>query len=363
MWPYYGCPFAVVRNLYSESSGRPDERDLALRILLCTIDLHGYDVAYHAALSALGHDVKTYTGLRRYELRTRARRIATVRLPNVLGANRDREWGERRSFREFVRNQDLKSSLVLFVNGHQLATSELLSDIRRAGGRSGLWLLDAPSTLPTVDLDYPEFDFLASFDPHDARSLLTSSGRPCSYVPQGFDDTLRISAPLRECDPSLLFIASPGGRRQAIVGELIQSGVSLELVGQYWPEVLTESPGVRVVPHDVDRREAAHMYLHARPCLNVHHAATSGVNPRTFEVAGYGGLLVTDNTRVAEFFDPGTEALLWSEVHQIVQHAEHIRADPDWAASVASAGHRRAQEAHGLRKRFGQMFAEWSVGD
>lgn len=331
-----------------------------MRILLCTIDLHGYDDAYFKAVSSLGFQVDLYTGLRRYNLATRARRVAAVKVPNMFGARRDRNYAERQIFRRWVLDQDLRGNLVLFVNGHQLATSDLLEEIKRAGAKTALWLLDEVNTLPTQDLDFGHFDFLASFHPGDAKSLQRSTGQ-CLFVPQGFDDSLDGRIGRAGHLTSLLFIASPGERRQSVVRELTRANVPLELVGQYWPQVMSDSESVKIAPRDVDRLEAHYMYTNSRPCLNIHNTPNSGVNPRTFEVAGAGGLLISDNIAVEEFFDAESEALTWTEAGQVADYAERIGTDHEWVRRIAEAGMRRARSDHSLRSRFAGMFDEWGI--
>lgn len=328
-----------------------------MRILLCTIDFHGYVDSYAAALTRPGWRVQTYLGLRRYHFPTRVRRIAQVSIPSRFGHPRDREWSERLRFRSYLREQDLKSTLLLFVNGQQLVTTELLDYVRAKGGISGLWLLDGAHVLPTPDLDLSEFDLVASFDPVDAGTLRSRSGAPCAYVPQGFDDTVVLGA--RPYDPSILFIGAPSTRRQEVVQQLMSEDLDLELVGRYWPSVVHRNQHVRLVPKDVGRVSGLQMYVNARPCLNVHSSATAGVNPRTFEVTGAGGLLLTDNATIEEFFAPGNEVLLWSEPDEAVEYARRIAANPEWARQIAARGHARAVAEHSLAKRFERLLHLW----
>ncbi len=330
-----------------------------MRILLVTIDFHDYIFAFERAVQSLDRSWRSYLGLRQYHLPTRIRRMARVTAPGVLGIKRDRNWVERRQLAEYLKGQNLESTLVLFVNGHPLATDEILAYIRSRGGLSALWLLDDLDLLPTVDLDIRSFDLLASYNRHDAEAISQEPGQACLYVPQGFDHLLNHGS--RPSKDSILLVGSPGQRRQNLVRDIILEELDIELIGAYWPNVLAPAPHLEMNGADLPQSAVAAMTSNARVCLNVHSAPDTGINPRAFEVAAAGGVLVTDNQAITDLFDPGSEALLWGSSDQAIEVLRGITADRETARKIALNGQRRAWADHTLAHRFKFMLNEWDL--
>lgn len=330
-----------------------------IRVLLVTVDFHGYAGCYERALRRVASAVDVYVGLRRYDWRTRARRTLRVRGPNLVGAGRDREWAERRRFERFLRHQQLRSTFVLFVNGQQLVTRKALEEIKRRGGWAGLWMLDDLGVLDTPELDLSALDFRASFSRDQARRLSQLVGGECVYIPQGYDSNMPVQRRNHLACP--IMVGAPGERRQQVVSALLARGCELELVGQGWSRATQRQPELVVSDKIVTLAQAAALYSNARPCLNVHARQPAGLNPRTFEVPGAGGLLVTDNTAVAEVFEPDHEALLWSSIEELSEKLDRACRDSPWASRIADRGMARALSEHTLERRFRELFAAWGI--
>ncbi|MGI8458618.1 MAG: CgeB family protein [Propionibacteriaceae bacterium] len=325
---------------------------------MVTTDFRGYHGCYQQSLESSDHQVTPYIGLRTYHLPTRLRRLVSTRLAARTGSPVDRNAFERRRLDAFLRHRNLGSTLVLFINGQQLADNTILDTIRRNGGRSALWLLDDVGVLPTADLDLESFDLLASYSRLDSLEL--SCRRPCAYVPQGFDGSVVGRATTRKGAP--LMVGSPGNRRMSFLQSFLASGIDIELIGRYWPDVVTPDPHVEMNRRDVSLHDVAGMSSEARVCLNVHQpSSTTGINPRTFEIAGAGGLLVSDNAEVGQFFEADREALLWSDDGEVPDLVRKALRDEAWARRLAEAGLRRAQAQHTLTHRFAELFKIWGL--
>jgi len=326
-----------------------------MKILLVGLGYRGYTETYERALRTLGHRVTTYVGLRQYDFATRVRRFAQVKLPNALGANRDYFWSEQHRFRQWSRRSKTTFDLALFVNSDQLATDEILGELSARGIQSGLWLLDDHGMSHRSALDLRSFDFLASFNPAEADALTASLSRPCDYVPQGFASVPEVAGRWSERP---LILGAPYPSRRLAADALTSASIPIDLVGRMWRQWVEPSSNARLFG-DVSLAESVRMSSMGRICVNGHRNADTGVSPRVFEIAGAGGLIITDNPRTYAFFEPNREMLSWSDQDELLAHVRRARTEPGFARRVASAGHRRVMAEHTIERRFQALLAGW----
>ena len=331
-----------------------------MRILLVALGYRGYAPFYARSLSALGHTVTTYVGLRPRNLGTRIRRTALVRIPAVFGRERSYLWSEQSRFGAYVRRRQDRFDLVLFVNAHSLATDEVLAHIGDQGTHSGLWLLDEVDTLATDGLSFSSFDRIATFSPSDVDTLTRSTGHECAVIPQGF---VPIDWSPRSQAGGALLLGAPYPRRRAAAESLIAAGCEVELVGRTWRDFDFAKDGSALVRRsgDVSLADSIAMSANARACVHAHRRADAGLSPRIFEIGGAGGLIITDNVHSPAHFEPGVEMLHWSEPDEAAEHVLRARRDPAAIRKIADAGRRRVHAEHGLDRRFAAMLTAWRL--
>lgn len=326
-----------------------------MHILLVGVGYRGYTETYERALKALGHRVTTYVGLRQYHLATRLRRVAQVRIPNLLGAKRNYLWSEQDGFSQWLRKSKTSFDLALFVNSDRLANDKTLAALSERGIASGIWLLDDIGTLPRYALDLRSFDFLASFNPVEARTQSESLGRVCDYVPQGFAPVPEVSVPWSERP---LIVGAPYPSRRLAAETLTTASIPVDLVGRMWPQWIEPSENARLFG-DVSLAESVWMSAAGRICINGHRNPNTGVSPRVFEIGGAGGLIVTDNQRACDFLEPNREMLAWSNQDDLLEHVQRARREPAFARRIAAAGHKRVMAEHTIERRFQTLLAGW----
>ena len=73
---------------------------------------------------------------------------------------------------------------------------------------------------------------------------------------------------------------------------------------------------------------------------------------------GMGGLQLVDRDDVAEFYEPGTEVLVFHDADELVELGRRIVADPAWGTSIREAGRRRSHAEHTFAHR-ARMAQEW----
>lgn len=327
-----------------------------MRILLIGVGYRGYTPLYARALSSLGHTVTTYIGLQQHDLKTRLRRLATVRLPNALGSQRDYLWSEQERFHGWLRRSRPAVDLALFANADRLANDDILHDLASRRIATAVWLLDEVGTLPTSRLDFRSFDYHATFSAPQAPILAARWGRPVDFVAQGFAP-IEFS-PRREPWASALVLGAPYPSRRAAVHALADASFLVTATGRAWAQHLESSAFIHV-NGDVPLKESVAISSNARMCVNGHRDRQAGLSPRVFEIAAAGGVLVDDNPRSPEFFEPGVEMLMWSKPEEVAEHARRVQKDATAAASMGQRARRRVVAEHSIDKRFVQLLNGW----
>ena len=329
-----------------------------MRILLVGVGYRGYTPLYAQALASLGHTVTTYVGLRQHDLKTRLHRLAAVRIPNAVGARRDYLWSEQARFHAWLRRTEPAVDLALFANADRLANDEILHDLASRRIPSAVWLLDDVGTLSTSRLDFRSFDFHATFSGAQRPVLEAQFGRPVHYVAQGFAPI--VFHPRRQPWVSALVLGAPYPSRRAAVQTLEDAEFPVEVAGRAWSRHLSAS-GLVHLHGDVSLEDSVGMSSNARLCVNGHRDREAGVSPRVFEIAAAGGVLVDDNPRTPEFFEPGAEMLSWSEPSEITESAQRLRRDRSAAAAMGQRARRRVLAEHTIDKRFVQLLNGWGL--
>lgn len=329
-----------------------------MRILLVGLAYRGYTQTFATALRSLGHDVDSYIGARQFDLATRLRRVAQVRIPNLLGARRDYLHSERQRFRSFVRGSAGGYDLALFANAERLATDEALSELAPKAGLSGVWLLDDVEAAATSNLDFRSFDRLASFNERQAADISAELARTVDFVPQGFAPVVPDArAPWSERP---LFIGAPYPSRREAAAAVRALGVPIEVVGRMWPRWVDAADDLQLTG-DVSLERSIAMSERGRICVNGHRAPDTGVSPRVFEIGGAGGLIVTDNVHAPQFFDPGSEMLHWNDPAEAADHVARAVREPLRAAEMSRRARARVLAEHTIAHRLVALLDGWGL--
>lgn len=330
----------------------------APRLLLVSPAFHGYWRAIEAALTRRGYEVTTHL----YDARgatAKVRHKLLVELPQRWGREQDTWSVDSAAAADAL--QRSRPDVLLVVKGDTLGAD--FWEAATAVPRRAVWLYDE---LRRTSYDP---DVLAAAGPiasysRDDVAALTARGLPALHVPLAFDTDL--SVPTRPTTHEVVFVGSRSPAREQILQALAGAGVAVRAFGREWSahpwdRLRTWRWGSPKLPagRDVGREDAYAVMAAALATLNV-HGDQDGFTMRTFEAAGVGAVQLIDRADVAEFYDPGTEVLVFSSPDEAVAHAHRIGADPVAAARLRAAATARTLAEHTFDHRMRALETLWA---
>lgn len=241
--------------------------------------------------------------------------------------------------------------------------------LKRAGGLTAFWDVDAPATLDRMAADHgdpfrplvPAYDVVFTYGggPPVVEAYRKFGARVCVPIYNGLDPATHHPAPPDPrfaCDLGLVANRLPDRERRieeyflAVAAELRDR--DFVLAGAGWGD--KEMPGnVRYIGHLYTADHNA-FNASALAVLNVSRdsMAAYGYSPatRVFEAAGAGACLITDAWEgIAMFFEPGREILVAQNGPEVAEQL--ARLDPGEARRIGEAGRARALAAHTYAQR------------
>ncbi|HJU15592.1 MAG TPA: glycosyltransferase [Stellaceae bacterium] len=247
--------------------------------------------------------------------------------------------------------------------------------IRRAGGLSVFWDVDAPATLDRVaayeDDPFrrliPEYDLILTYGggPPVVAAYRRLGARCCVPIYNGLDPATHYPVPPEPrfaCDLGLVANRLPDRERRidsfflAVAAARPQQRFLLGGNGWHDKEV---PPNVSCLGHLYTRDHNA-FNASARAVLNVSRdsMAACGYSPatRVFEAAGAGACVITDAWEgIASFFEPGSEILVADSGADVAEHL--ARLTPPEARRIGAAARRRALAEHTYEQRVDRLEA------
>jgi spore maturation protein CgeB len=109
---------------------------------------------------------------------------------------------------------------------------------------------------------------------------------------------------------------------------------------------------IQLTRKTLDHGEINDIYNRSKVCLNVHHTQSKkAVNPRTFEILGSGGMLLTDR-RLGEIegFEDGEGYMHYSNDAELIDKLNEALENEQKAAYIADIGHSEVR-AHTFEHR------------
>lgn len=203
------------------------------------------------------------------------------------------------------------------------------------------------------------YDAVATFSKKDAAAL-AAQGVNAHCIPFGFDE--RYVPQKLDMTREVTFVGTTDDYRIKVLEELNSRCLPVRAYGQQW----SRSPVARLrdrcwsrpdVPGGPRLRyeEAKRVYQQSLASLNLHVRGQDLMNPRTFDIAGVGGLQLTDRPDVSEFYEPGKEVLVFNSPEEVCDHVKHAQRDPHWARGIRTAARRRTLAEHTVTARCRQL--------
>ncbi|HWK05460.1 MAG TPA: glycosyltransferase [Puia sp.] len=169
-----------------------------------------------------------------------------------------------------------------------------------------------------------------------------------AFLPFGFElagdvfqSAIREEEVLRAC-----FLGNPDIQRAALVKELVNSGIPMDLYGNEWGKFLNDNPLLRIYPavYGDDFWKTLRRYRVQLNLMRVHNEDSH--NMRSFEVPGIGGIMLAPATTEHKlFFKDGEEAFLFSGVGECAGKAKYILGlNKEESDKIRDRAHRRCIE-------------------
>lgn len=332
-----------------------------MKILLIAPEFYGYWDAARWGFEQLGHEVEVSVYDRRATLRDSFTYAVDVHIPRKLRGRNPNPELHRRAL-EIVRPrlEGGNHDSIVVING-AVVGSEVFEDARRRGIPVVLWLQDELSRLifHTVD-SLKVFSGVGTYSARDVE-FLRASGINSQLVPNGYDSRLALSGEPRSRD--VVFIGARDAHRAEILTSLTMRGAPVVAYGNEWSHRLRdraralswERPDIKSRPN-VTRDEASKLIYHSLCAVNIHvPGIQDGINPRTFEICGIGGVQATDRPDIASYYEPGKELLRYSSVDELADMVQRISAEPRLASSMRKAARKRTEAEHTIVHRCRQL--------
>lgn len=332
------------------------------KLLLISPAFHGYHESISRAFAGAGYEVVVH----RYDAfdgrRAKIRNKLVHELPTRIGldgASSAERWATERTLRVL---REVRPDRLVVIKADILGEA-FWSEIEALALPRILWLYD--------DLSRHRFslDFLRRIGPvvsysRDESALLRSQGVDATFLANAFDPHLaQVNAQRRD---EVVFVGSKYPNRVALLSGLADAGVPVRAYGRQWSHhpfdrIRTWELSRPDIPaeRDIPLSEAYRVQAAAAAAINI-HGLQSGLAMRTFEVPGMGGLQLVDRPDVAEFYDVGTETLVFSSLGELQELCQKAIADRAWAERIRQAGRRRSLAEHTFAHRIAVLEELWA---
>jgi spore maturation protein CgeB len=254
--------------------------------------------------------------------------------------------------------------LLVMKNASLSAKTKELCDAR--GAKRALWAYDSAREYPQIAKAAADYDIIYTYEPNDL-DLLSSIGE-AKYLPMAYDPGLYFPKDVgtnKEYDISFIgSLRDTPVRKETlrfVAGELPGSTVGVWTDSIHWYShrrlkdlrFTTGRPNIRLTRRTVGHSEINSIYASSKICLNIHHPQSIGaLNPRSFEILGSGGLLLTDRKMEGLYgLEDGVACVYYSSREDLVGKIRRLTESDDERRRIAEKGHQAALRAHTFKHR------------
>lgn len=238
----------------------------------------------------------------------------------------------------------------------------------KTGTKLALWAYDSAYHVPLIREVANSYDLVYLYEPADLSLLKTHANS--SFLPMAYDPSVYYPIPDTQrgsTGPDICFIGALTGypmRYELLlsVSEKFKKRrveVRTDTVHWFSPERLCDMirlagrHNLSITRMTTDHATANILYNASKICLNIHHQQSQkAVNPRTFEVLGSGGFLMTD--RVLEGIEGlknGTHYVYYSSQDEMFELLRYYLENHVERKEVSSSGHSVAASKHTYSSR------------
>lgn len=326
-----------------------------MKVLVVSPVFHGYWQAIVGAIETLGHEVRAHC----YDsggARARLTNAASHRVPVLRGAN------EARATQAAIHAlQAIRPDAVLVIRGDVLGAA-WWDACTRAGTRTAVWLYDELHRMRYATDTLAAVDAVFSYSPSDVATL-HARGIEARFLPDGYDSLLPFT---KQASSAVTLIGARYARRERVLAALAAGNVPVAAYGREWSrhpwDVLRTARwrSSRLPAHrDIARSAYYGVMAGSVATLNVHGDGHDGLSMRTYEAPGVGALQLIDRPSVSEFYEVGSEVLVFHDDQELLDLVQRARRDSGWAARIRRAGRSRTLAQHTLVHRMRQVEEVW----
>jgi spore maturation protein CgeB len=267
----------------------------------------------------------------------------------------------------------LSPDIILVMKAAQLSP-KTVKTCEAKGVKRILWAYDSAREYPLITKTACDYDRVYTYEPDNVKML--SELCDARYLPMGYDPRLYLPVGGRGSgrDVDISFV---GALRDTPVRKETIRHVALEMPDRtvgVWTDTIhwyshrrlndrrfiMGRPNIRLSRRTIDHAEINEIYNRSKVCLNVHHPQSVGaLNPRTFEILGSGGLLVTDRRMDGlDGFEDGTGYIFYSSLEDLTEKLRPILENDEARRTTAEKGHQAAFNGHTFEQRAKRMLGE-----
>jgi len=259
-----------------------------------------------------------------------------------------------------------KPNYVLAMNGGRItpATRRFCS---KEGIRLALWAHDSAHHFPWIAEASHDYDLIYTYEPGDLDIL--SENAEARFLPLAYDPNIYHTANVPPQDVlDICFVGAIRGsypRRTEILRLLVRKlrTQRIEIWSDWTPwyspfrlqdlKIVGMRRNLKIRRHSPDHSDINKLYNRSRICLNIHHdQARRAVNPRTFEILGSGGFLLTDKKLdgIPNFVE-GRDYVLYTDLDDLASKTYSYLQDGERRLKTARSGHSVAASDHTYSSR------------
>jgi spore maturation protein CgeB len=338
-----------------------------------------------ATLKNMGCEVKVYDFFSRafifHEILRGQPQIA------ALGKQRYLEFLEERASAELpLEVLEFEPDFILHIVGR--LGSRCLKALKKLKIPTAIWFLDDPQELKATTRKALLYDYVFTVEPAAVEAYRAAGVKSVRYLPLAcFSE---IQKPLKnlpeEYHSDICFVGVPFPNRVALFDKLadffkeykvriIGGGQTVggdEKAGWLWEKFLTRMDVYQgsVIDRMIPPEEAAKYYNGARINLNIHRTSAdqrfereahlgieaSGVNGRTFEIAGCSAFQIVDASRnVGDFFEVGKEITIYKNENDLVEKIKYFLSHEKERLKIAASAYQKVIDNHTYQHRLQQI--------
>ncbi|WP_310528846.1 glycosyltransferase [Nocardioides sp.] len=320
------------------------------RVLVVSPAFHGIWLSLATALERAGFEVEHHLYDENAGLVAKARHHMTVELASRLGRSTDEQVAERLGGAARAAVLRTRPDVVVTIKGDVLGEPYWES---LAGIPHVTWLYDQLDAMRFAPEMWPSLGGVGSFS-HTDTERLRAAGLAADYVALAYDPAFE---PGDQHSGGIVFAGARYPRREELLLRVQAAGVPVVAYGRSW----SKHPYDRLRTWDLHRpdipsgrelsRSDAHQVMRAADATINIHGAQDGFTLRTFEASGIGAVQLIDRADVSEFYEPGTEVLVYDGVDELVELCQRASQDHAWGDAIRAAARSRTLAEHTFSHR------------